>query len=203
MTHTRRHSGFTLIEIIVVVAIIGILVSILLPAINSARNRGRVAAAKQAMAAIAMSLDKYRDDFGRFPPNDKPMGTYGIPAGEQGGSELLYYYLCTKFKWGESTFGPYLDNVGEARLRETGGTSCKELISPLGGMYKYTLIAEELPDGTTIKRRCLVVDAGLDKLWGGDVSETKGWISDQVDTNSDSIIDDEDNISSSTVVNKE
>lgn len=197
-----RPSGFTLIELMVVVAIIGILLALLLPGIAAARKKARIAAAKQAMSAIGMALDKYRDDFGRFPPDDKQMGTYGAPNGDQAGSEIMYYYLCTRFKWGESFYGPYLDNVGEGRLKESGGTQVKELISPLGGFYKYTQIREKLPDGDIIMRRCLVVDAGGDGLWGGDIDPDEGWKSDGLDSNTDGAQDDADNITSSTVVEK-
>jgi prepilin-type N-terminal cleavage/methylation domain-containing protein len=197
-----RPAGFTMIEILIVISIIGILAALLLPTISRARAKARESAAKQAMSAIAMALDKYRDDFGRYPPHDKPMGQYGIPQGDQVGSEVLYYYLCTRFKTGESYAGPYMDNVSESRLKETGGTIVKELMSPLGGYYRYTLIREKTQEGDTISRRCLAVDAGLDNLWGGDVDEAQGWFSDNVDMNNDGSPDDKDNINSSTVITK-
>lgn len=197
-----RPSGFTLIEIMIAVAIVGILAALLLPTINRARAKARESAAKQAMSAIAMALDKYRDDFGRYPPHDKSMGKYGVPQGEQIGSEVLYYYLCTRFQVGEGFFGPYLDNVSESRLKESGGTIVKELLSPLGGFYRYTLIRERTQDGDIISRRCLAVDAGLDNQWGGDVDESVGWRTDNVDMNGDATIDDKDNISSSTIITK-
>jgi prepilin-type N-terminal cleavage/methylation domain-containing protein len=197
-----RPSGFTLIEIMIAIAIIAILAGLLLPTINRARAKARESAAKQAMSAIAMALDKYRDDFGRYPPHDKAMGKYGVPQDEQLGSEVLYYYLCTRFKVGEGFFGPYLDNVSESRLKESGGTIVKELISPLGGFYRYTLIRERTQDGDIISRRCMAVDAGLDANWGGDVDESVGWRSDNVDMNGDTTMDDKDNISSSTIIVK-
>ena len=43
----RKANGFTLIELMVVVAIIGVLSSVALPALTQAQNRGKASAAKQ------------------------------------------------------------------------------------------------------------------------------------------------------------
>ena len=50
--------GFTLIELLIVVAIIGILTSLLLPAINSARERGRQTVCSARMQQIGIALTK-------------------------------------------------------------------------------------------------------------------------------------------------
>jgi prepilin-type N-terminal cleavage/methylation domain-containing protein/prepilin-type processing-associated H-X9-DG protein len=64
-----RREGFTLVEVIVTVAVIGILAAILLPVFASARERGRQSRCATNLRQIGAAFDLYTEDWdGTFPP---------------------------------------------------------------------------------------------------------------------------------------
>jgi len=65
----RRQRGFTLIELLVVISIIGILVGLLLPAINQAREAGRRAQCMNNMRNIVLAIIGYENQNNAFPPS--------------------------------------------------------------------------------------------------------------------------------------
>ncbi len=65
---TPRH-GFTLVEILVVITIIGILTAIAIPAINNAVRTARQTAIRMEISSIETAIEKYREKYGDYPPD--------------------------------------------------------------------------------------------------------------------------------------
>lgn len=64
----RRGAGFTLIEVLVVVAIIALLISILLPSLQAARNQAKLVSCKANLKQIATSIATYQTEFSGYVP---------------------------------------------------------------------------------------------------------------------------------------
>jgi general secretion pathway protein G len=70
-TQYRSTAGFTLIEVMVVVVILGILAAIVVPKIMSRPEQARLVKAKQDITAIRSALDLYKLDNGLYPTTDQ------------------------------------------------------------------------------------------------------------------------------------
>jgi general secretion pathway protein G len=72
-----RGAGFTLIELIIVVAIIGILAAIAVPAMRTAPQRARESALKEDLFTIRSCIDQFHADRGRYPASLEELVSFG------------------------------------------------------------------------------------------------------------------------------
>jgi prepilin-type N-terminal cleavage/methylation domain-containing protein len=94
-------SGFTLVELLVVISIIGVLVGIGLPALMAARRSSKEKAVKADLIQIESGVSTYETKWGDYPPS----GAWAKGMNDENtGSESLVYHLFMNTKG-----GPYLD----------------------------------------------------------------------------------------------
>lgn len=79
----HRASGFTLLELLVVLVIIGLLVGIVTPRYFSQVGKSEVKVARAQIQSFQDALDQYRLDVGRYPTTDQGLAALNAqPSGE-------------------------------------------------------------------------------------------------------------------------
>ena len=69
--HRRRRSGFTLLELIVVIIVLGLLAGIVAPQIIGRLSEAKSTTAKTQIELLSVALDGYRLDNGSYPTTDQ------------------------------------------------------------------------------------------------------------------------------------
>lgn len=92
----RSRGGFTLVECLVVLSVIGVLLAILIPAVQSARESARLTTCQNNLRQVGIALADHHSSLGRFPGGVK-LSTYhgGQPfaagPGFSAGAQLLRF----------------------------------------------------------------------------------------------------------------
>lgn len=133
----HRHKAFTLVELLVVIAIIGILVALLLPAIQAARESARRMQCSNKLKQMGLAMHTYHDTFKTMPPawvTASPPVLSGVPGNVDNwplwswGSLILPYLEQTALQKQLSVGNPF--HVEQTRLRSFLGATTTSTGNP-------------------------------------------------------------------------
>ena len=150
-TH-RQGKAFTLVEMMVVVAIIGILASILIPVLARSKTKAKVASAKFQMAELIAAVKSYKSDNGRYPMpsflgEQKPdIGldgdvTFGDGFGLNNDNSYVVSILINKNHSRNPKKNEYLSlksNGSDTEVGAAGLSNTNDYLDPFGNPYNIT-----------------------------------------------------------------
>jgi general secretion pathway protein G len=83
LAQLRRAAGFTLLELLVVIVIIGLLTAIVGPRYFAQLGKSEQATAKAQIDALSKALDAYRLDTGHYPSNEQGLQALAAKPGDE------------------------------------------------------------------------------------------------------------------------
>ena len=122
-TALRRNAlrGFTLIELLVAIAIIGVLIALILPAVQAAREAARRTLCKNNLKQIGLALHNYHDTVRAFPPGYISVDSLNPEntAPGWGWGSMLLPYLDQATVFNSCNFDLAVEHLANSTVRAT------------------------------------------------------------------------------------
>ena len=136
--------GFTIIEILVVLAIILVLAGLVLATSNFVQNKSARSRAEVEIAAMSAALENYKADNGIYPGSTLDPATT-TPSSYEDASTTLYESLAGDPD-GDGQPDPAMTSYMQFRLNELGSNNSKMFVKdPFGNSYGYSTLHETDP----------------------------------------------------------
>ncbi len=117
----KRSSGFTLLELLVVMVIIGMLVGYVAPKFFSQIGKSEVKTARAQIDGLEKSLDQYRLDVGHYPASEQGLAALNErPSGEAKWAGPYLKKKLPKDPWGHDYMYKYPGDHGDYDLFSYG-----------------------------------------------------------------------------------
>jgi len=124
MKNTLRH-GFTLVELLVVIAIIGVLVGLLLPAVQSARESARRSSCSNNLKQLGLGLHNHHAARRMFPPGFARVYGNPTPATDFSQNDAVGVAAAEQGNWAWAAFTlPYVEMDSVFQTINVTGTDC-------------------------------------------------------------------------------
>ncbi len=156
----QRPEGFTLVELLVVMAILASLAAILVPIVASGRRMAKVTATKQLLANTEQAIGLFSNQTGYYPPDKIPSGaplkSFSSDAAWSGSmknptthmtpAEALYYCLANPYL--VRGHSPFLELQASKESADADGDGLPEIVDPWDHAFSYN--RKPFPNGVTL-----------------------------------------------------
>lgn len=139
----KRQSGFTLLELLTVVAILAIVLSMAIPFVRDCRKSGNESSAVSAMRTLTSTNSMHLNRYGRYAPSLGELhqngfidDVFGAATAAPGKTGYLFTYSSSQYSWScvASPLNPgqtgdryfFCDQSGVIRFNTTGSPSASD-----------------------------------------------------------------------------
>jgi len=145
--HPCSRAAFTLVELLVVIAIIGVLVALLLPAVQSAREAARRIQCSNHLKQYGLGIQNYHDTFQVFPINATGTNGSALPR-------LTWQVRILPYMEQSAVFNAIDFTVDPRRLPVANGAILWAVSPPYTHCPSDAMIPKVLLSGTAARAQC-------------------------------------------------